>query len=221
MGLLEENGPCFVSSDSKSTYLNEWSWNNEVNCKWLPKPSLALPSFSVNTIYSSRTQSGQDLGITQGQKFASSFRKAKSKEAALSNFSKCSISTNRTKLDFPMMSPTTAACCSVSANPTSESCSGTTRPNPRRQTSPLATALLQAKNPSTPRIPRLSRLMPCGTLPRPGSLNFLITNPAITASASGRRATAGKFPRERRHLAVLPWLGRLALEHAQIHPQWS
>lgn len=33
MGLLEENGPCFVSADSKSTYLNEWSWNNDVNSK--------------------------------------------------------------------------------------------------------------------------------------------------------------------------------------------
>lgn len=33
MGLLEENGPCFVSEDSKSTYLNEWSWNNNVNSK--------------------------------------------------------------------------------------------------------------------------------------------------------------------------------------------
>lgn len=33
MGLLEENGPCFITSDSKSTYLNEWSWNNEVNSK--------------------------------------------------------------------------------------------------------------------------------------------------------------------------------------------
>ncbi|KAK4242920.1 Alpha/Beta hydrolase protein [Achaetomium macrosporum] len=29
MGLLEENGPCFVTADSQSTYLNPWSWNNE------------------------------------------------------------------------------------------------------------------------------------------------------------------------------------------------
>jgi hypothetical protein len=29
LGLLRENGPCFVNSDSNSTYLNEWSWNNE------------------------------------------------------------------------------------------------------------------------------------------------------------------------------------------------
>jgi hypothetical protein len=29
LGLLRENGPCFVHSDSNSTYLNKWSWNNE------------------------------------------------------------------------------------------------------------------------------------------------------------------------------------------------
>lgn len=31
MGLLQENGPCFIGNDSNSTYLNPWSWNNEVN----------------------------------------------------------------------------------------------------------------------------------------------------------------------------------------------
>lgn len=30
MGALSENGPCFVNSDSNSTHLNPWSWNNEV-----------------------------------------------------------------------------------------------------------------------------------------------------------------------------------------------
>lgn len=30
-GLLEENGPCYANSDSNSTRLSEWSWNNE--CK--------------------------------------------------------------------------------------------------------------------------------------------------------------------------------------------
>jgi carboxypeptidase C (cathepsin A) len=29
LGLLVENGPCFVNPDSNSTYLNPWSWNNE------------------------------------------------------------------------------------------------------------------------------------------------------------------------------------------------
>ncbi|KAF2261091.1 alpha/beta-hydrolase [Lojkania enalia] len=38
LGLMRENGPCFVHSDSNSTYLNEWSWNNEVNMLYLDQP---------------------------------------------------------------------------------------------------------------------------------------------------------------------------------------
>jgi carboxypeptidase C (cathepsin A) len=29
LGLFVENGPCYVDADSNSTYLSEWSWNNE------------------------------------------------------------------------------------------------------------------------------------------------------------------------------------------------
>ncbi|KAI0871702.1 carboxypeptidase S1 [Hypoxylon argillaceum] len=39
MGLLEENGPCFVGPDSQSTYLNPWSWNNEVNMLYIDQPT--------------------------------------------------------------------------------------------------------------------------------------------------------------------------------------
>ena len=35
IGLLQENGPCFVGNDSNSTYLNPWSWNNEVNMLYI------------------------------------------------------------------------------------------------------------------------------------------------------------------------------------------
>jgi len=38
MGLLQENGPCFVGSDSNSTYLNPYSWNNEVNMLYIDQP---------------------------------------------------------------------------------------------------------------------------------------------------------------------------------------
>lgn len=56
LGLLAENGPCHVStptgrlvthtdsrmqqinSDSNSTRLNEWSWNNEANMLYLDQP---------------------------------------------------------------------------------------------------------------------------------------------------------------------------------------
>ncbi|KAF2004374.1 alpha/beta-hydrolase [Amniculicola lignicola CBS 123094] len=38
LGLLRENGPCFINSDSNSTYLNEWAWNSEVNMLYLDQP---------------------------------------------------------------------------------------------------------------------------------------------------------------------------------------
>ena len=38
LGLLAENGPCYVNYDSNSTYLNEWSWNNEVNMLYIDQP---------------------------------------------------------------------------------------------------------------------------------------------------------------------------------------
>jgi carboxypeptidase C (cathepsin A) len=38
-GLFVEHGPCFVHSDSNSTYLNEWSWNNEVNMLYIDQPN--------------------------------------------------------------------------------------------------------------------------------------------------------------------------------------
>jgi carboxypeptidase C (cathepsin A) len=38
MGLLEENGPCLVNADSKTTRLNPWSWNNEVNMVFIDQP---------------------------------------------------------------------------------------------------------------------------------------------------------------------------------------
>lgn len=39
IGLLSENGPCFVGKDSNSTYINEWSWNNEVNLLYIGQPT--------------------------------------------------------------------------------------------------------------------------------------------------------------------------------------
>ena len=49
MGLLEENGPCFVGSDSNSTYLNPWSWNNEVNMLYIDQPTQVGFSYDVPT----------------------------------------------------------------------------------------------------------------------------------------------------------------------------
>lgn len=49
MGLLEENGPCFVGPDSKSTYHNPWSWNNEVNMLYIDQPVQTGFSYDVPT----------------------------------------------------------------------------------------------------------------------------------------------------------------------------
>lgn len=35
---IGENGPCLVNEDSKSTTLNPWSWNNEVNMLYIDQP---------------------------------------------------------------------------------------------------------------------------------------------------------------------------------------
>ncbi|KAH0541833.1 hypothetical protein FGG08_003716 [Glutinoglossum americanum] len=47
MGLLQENGPCFVNPDSNSTTLNPHSWNNEVNMLYIDQPVQAGYSYDV------------------------------------------------------------------------------------------------------------------------------------------------------------------------------
>ncbi|RKU45279.1 hypothetical protein DL546_005877 [Coniochaeta pulveracea] len=49
MGLLEELGPCFVAEDSRTTYLNPWSWNNEVNMLFIDQPTQVGFSYDVPT----------------------------------------------------------------------------------------------------------------------------------------------------------------------------
>lgn len=49
LGLLEENGPCFVGDDSSTTHLNPWSWNNEVNMLYLDQPTQVGFSYDVLT----------------------------------------------------------------------------------------------------------------------------------------------------------------------------
>ncbi|KAF1352374.1 secreted carboxypeptidase-like protein [Delphinella strobiligena] len=49
MGALSENGPCFVNADSNSTYLNPWSWNNEVNILYIDQPNQVGYSYDIPT----------------------------------------------------------------------------------------------------------------------------------------------------------------------------
>lgn len=39
IGLLQENGPCIINSDSNSSELNPWSWNNKVNMLYIDQPN--------------------------------------------------------------------------------------------------------------------------------------------------------------------------------------
>ncbi|KAG6007202.1 hypothetical protein E4U21_006221 [Claviceps maximensis] len=39
IGLLQENGPCFIDEDSQSTIHNPWSWNNHVNMLYIDEPN--------------------------------------------------------------------------------------------------------------------------------------------------------------------------------------
>lgn len=49
IGAVSENGPCFVGNDSNSTYLNPWSWNNEVNILYLDQPNQVGYSYDILT----------------------------------------------------------------------------------------------------------------------------------------------------------------------------
>lgn len=48
VGVLLENGPCYVHPDSNSTVNNTWSWNNEVNMLYIDQP--VQVGFSYDTL---------------------------------------------------------------------------------------------------------------------------------------------------------------------------
>ncbi|EFZ04412.1 peptidase S10 family protein [Metarhizium robertsii] len=49
IGLLGENGPCFIGDDSKSTIHNPWSWNNYVNMLYIDEPNQVGFSYDIPT----------------------------------------------------------------------------------------------------------------------------------------------------------------------------
>ena len=63
IGALAENGPCFVGNDSNSTYLNPWSWNNEVNVLYLDQPNQVGYSYDVLTNITTSLTKGPFFGI--------------------------------------------------------------------------------------------------------------------------------------------------------------
>ncbi|GAO16841.1 hypothetical protein UVI_02011650 [Ustilaginoidea virens] len=63
MGLLQENGPCFVGKDSKTTVHNPWSWNNHVNMLYIDQPNQVGFSYDTPTNVTVRTHLDQSLEI--------------------------------------------------------------------------------------------------------------------------------------------------------------
>ena len=63
IGALSENGPCFIGNDSNSTYLNPWSWNNEVNILYLDQPNQVGYSYDILTNVTTSLASGPFFGI--------------------------------------------------------------------------------------------------------------------------------------------------------------
>lgn len=72
MAVLEENGPCFVASDSKTTYLNPWSWNNEVNMLYIDQPVGAGFSYDILTNVT-LTQRINELGDSEPRVIPTNF----------------------------------------------------------------------------------------------------------------------------------------------------
>lgn len=62
IGLLSENGPCFVGNDSNSTYINPWSWNNEVNILYIDQPTQVGYSYDILTNITVDLISGNTTG---------------------------------------------------------------------------------------------------------------------------------------------------------------
>ena len=58
IGALAENGPCLIGNDSNSTYLNPWSWNNEVNVLYLDQPNQVGYSYDILTNVTTSIQDG-------------------------------------------------------------------------------------------------------------------------------------------------------------------
>ncbi|KAH7420101.1 serine carboxypeptidase [Cadophora sp. MPI-SDFR-AT-0126] len=69
MGLLQENGPCFIGPDSNSTILNPWSWNNEVNMLYLDQPAQVGFSYDILTNVTVNFAAEEDDKIIQAVNF--------------------------------------------------------------------------------------------------------------------------------------------------------
>lgn len=67
LGLLAENGPCYINSDSNSTRLNPDSWNNEVNMLYIDQPVQVGLSYDSLKNFTLDLLTGERKEITAGE----------------------------------------------------------------------------------------------------------------------------------------------------------
>ncbi|PGG97877.1 hypothetical protein AJ79_09049 [Helicocarpus griseus UAMH5409] len=66
LGMLVENGPCFVNPDSNSTTLNPYAWNNEVNMLFLDQPVQVGLSYDTLANYTKNLITGKTTKLNPG-----------------------------------------------------------------------------------------------------------------------------------------------------------
>ncbi|KAI1084335.1 serine carboxypeptidase [Whalleya microplaca] len=65
LGLFTENGPCYVNSDSNSTRLSEWAWNQEVNMLYLDQPTQVGLSYDTLQNVTTNLVTGQITNLNE------------------------------------------------------------------------------------------------------------------------------------------------------------
>lgn len=64
LGLLQENGPCFINED-ETTRNNPWSWNNHVNMIYIDEPNQVGFSYDTPTNFTIITDANGDTTWTE------------------------------------------------------------------------------------------------------------------------------------------------------------
>ncbi|KAJ2966384.1 hypothetical protein NQ176_g10176 [Zarea fungicola] len=60
IGLLQENGPCFINEDAETVTNNPWSWNNHVNMLYIDEPNQVGFSYDSPTNFTISVNSDKE-----------------------------------------------------------------------------------------------------------------------------------------------------------------